>query len=209
MQHDGHEHQKARSKREGQRPMRVIMLAPPGAGKGTQGERIAARYGVPHIASGDLFREEAARKTPLGNTLSGYLESGDLVPDDVVIGLVMDRVVTAAEKDGGYVLDGFPRTLPQAEAAARIARETGVSAQAVLYLDAPQEVLIRRIAGRGAGRADDSAAVARHRLEVFHQYTEPLLDYYTGRGLVVHIDAAPPADEVSEQIFAALDRIAG
>lgn len=189
--------------------MRVIMLAPPGAGKGTQGERIAARYAVPHIASGDLFRDEVARQTPLGNTLRGYLESGDLVPDDVVLSLVMDRVVRAAENSGGYVLDGFPRTLPQAEAAAKIARETGASAQAVLYLDAPAEVLVGRIAGRGEGRADDSATVARHRLAVFHQYTEPLLDYYTGRGLVVHIDATPPVDEVSEQIFTALDRVAG
>jgi adenylate kinase len=189
--------------------MRVIMLAPPGAGKGTQGERIAARYGIPHIASGELFREEVARHTPLGNTLRRYVESGDLVPDDLVISLVMDRVVKAAESSGGFVVDGFPRTLPQAEAAAKIARETGTSAQAVLYLDAPPEVLISRIAGRGEGRADDSDAVARHRLAVYHEFTAPLLSYYTGRGLVVHIDATPPPDSVSEQIFAALDRIAG
>jgi adenylate kinase len=187
--------------------MRVIMLAPPGAGKGTQGERIAGRYGVPHISSGDLFRDEVARKTPLGNQLRGYLDTGDLVPDDLVLSLVMDRVVAAAEHDGGYVLDGFPRTLPQAEAAAGIARKTNTSAQAVLYLDAPAEVLIARVTGRGEHRADDSEAVARHRLQVYTEHTKPLLDYYTGRGLVITVDAAPPVEVVSEEIFKALDRI--
>jgi adenylate kinase len=116
--------------------MRVIMLAPPGAGKGTQSERIAARYGVPHISSGDIFREETAAGTPLGKQLRGYLDSGDLVPDDLVLTLIKGRVIAAARESGGYVLDGFPRTLAQAEAAAAIGRETKTSAQAVVYLDA-------------------------------------------------------------------------
>jgi adenylate kinase len=189
--------------------MRVVMLAPPGAGKGTQSERISARYGVPHIASGDIFREESARPTELGQRLRSYLEAGDLVPDDLVLSLIMDRVVEAAEKSGGYVLDGFPRTLRQAEAAAGMARETNVSAQAVIYLDAPPDVLIARIAGRGENRADDSAAVARHRLEVYAENTAPLVDYYTGRGLVTKVDASSPVDVVSQQIFAVLDRIKG
>ncbi len=187
--------------------MRVIMLAPPGAGKGTQGERIASRYGVPHISSGDLFRDEVARQTPLGNELRGYLDAGDLVPDDLVLSLVMDRVVAAAEHDGGYVLDGFPRTLPQAQAAAGIARETSTSAQAVLYLDAPADVLIARVTGRGEHRADDSEAVARHRLQVYTEHTKPLLEYYTRRGLVITVDASPPVEAVSEEIFKELDRI--
>jgi adenylate kinase len=187
--------------------MRVIMLAPPGAGKGTQGERIASRYGVPHISSGSLFRDEVARQTPLGAAVRRYLDAGDLVPDDVVLSLVMDRVTAAAERDGGYVLDGFPRTLPQAQAAAEIAARTNTSAQAVLYLDAPAEVLIARVAGRAEHRADDSEAVARHRLEVYTEHTKPLLEYYTGRGLVITVDAAQPVDAVSEEIFKALDRI--
>ncbi len=187
--------------------MRVIMLAPPGAGKGTQGERIAARYGVPHIASGDIFRDEVARQTPLGKELSGYLDRGDLVPDDLVLSLVKDRVVTAAEQSGGYVLDGFPRTLEQAEAAAGIGREANVSAQAVVYLDAPADVLIGRLTGRGEHRTDDSEAVARHRLAVYAEHTQPLVDYYAARGILVKIDAAGPIDVVSDEIFAALDRI--
>jgi benzoate membrane transport protein len=185
--------------------MRVVMLAPPGAGKGTQGERIAARYGVPHISSGDIFRAEVASGSPLGNRLRGYLDAGDLVPDDLVIELMTDRVIEAAQNEGGYVLDGFPRTLPQAEAAAEIARKAGVTAQVALYLDAPPEVLVARLTGRGENRTDDSAEVARHRLEVYAKSTQPLIDYYTGRGIVVRVDAAKPIDEVSEQIFAALD----
>jgi adenylate kinase len=187
--------------------MRVIMLSPPGAGKGTQGERISARYGVPHISSGEIFREEMARQTPLGTQLRGYLERGDLVPDDLVLSLIKDRVVAAAELDGGYVLDGFPRTLEQAEAAAGIGRETNTSAQAVVYLDAPTDVLVSRLAGRGENRADDSQEVARHRLEVYAEHTQPLADYYAARGILVKIDAASPVDDVSQQIFSALDRI--
>jgi adenylate kinase len=186
--------------------MRVIMLGPPGSGKGTQGERIAHRYGVPHISSGELFREEVAKQTETGKKLRGYLDAGDLVPDDLVLSLVMDRVL-AAEEEGGFVLDGFPRTLPQAQAAAKVARDANMSAQAVLYLEVPAEVLSERLADRGEGRADDTAQVARHRLEVYTEHTRPLVEYYTQRGIILRIDAAPPVDEVSEAIFAALDHI--
>lgn len=181
------------------------MLAPPGAGKGTQGERIAQRYGIPHISSGEMFREEVVRQSPRGKRLRAYLDTGDLVPDDLVLELVHDRIVRAARETGGYVLDGFPRTLPQAEAAAEIGRETGTSAQAVLYLDAPPDVLIERLAGRGENRADDSEEVVRHRLKVYSEYTKPLLDYYTERGMVVRIDASSSVDDVSQEIFRALD----
>jgi adenylate kinase len=188
--------------------VRVIMLAPPGAGKGTQGERIAARYDVPHISSGEIFREETARQSPMGARLRDYLEKGDLVPDDLVLELIRARIVTAARESGGYVLAGCPRTLPQAKAAAEIGRETGTGAQAVLYLDAPPEVLIERVAGRGESRADDSEDVVRHRLEVYTEYTRPLLDYYTERGIVIKINAAQSIDDVSQEIFSALDNYA-
>jgi adenylate kinase len=183
------------------------MLSPPGAGKGTQSDRIAARYGVPHISSGEIFREETARQTPLGKQLRGFLERGDLVPDDLVLSLIRDRVVAASRGSGGYILDGFPRNLAQAEAAAEIGRETSTSAQAVVYLDAPADVLIARLAGRGENRADDSADVARHRLEVYAEHTQPLVDYFAARGVLVKVDAAASVDAVSEQIFSALDRI--
>ena len=128
--------------------MRVLMLAPPGAGKGTQGERIAARYRVPHISSGDIFRAEVASDSALGKQLRGYVDAGDLVPDDLVIEMMTDRIIEAAQNEGGYVLDGFPRTLPQAEVTAEIARKAGVTAQVALYLDAPPEVLIARLISR-------------------------------------------------------------
>jgi adenylate kinase len=187
--------------------MRVILLAPPGAGKGTQGDRIASRYDVPHISSGDLFRQEVASGSKLGNQLRGYVEAGDLVPDNLVVQLIADRVIEAAAESGGYVLDGFPRTLPQAEAAAEIATKTNATAQAALHLDAPREVLIKRLAGRGQNRADDSEDVVRHRLEVYDKNTKPLIDYYGRRGIVIEIDAALSMDEVSKEIFRALDPI--
>jgi len=133
------------------------MLAPPGAGKGTQGERIAARYGVPHISSGDIFRDETARQTPLGKQLSAYLDRGDLVPDDLVLSLIKDRIVAAAKESGGYVLDGFPRNLAQAEAAAQFARETNTSAQAVVYLDAPASPAAARTARTTRRRSPGTA----------------------------------------------------
>ncbi|HEY6789566.1 MAG TPA: adenylate kinase [Trebonia sp.] len=187
--------------------MRVLMLAPPGAGKGTQGERIAARYKVPHISSGDIFRAEVASDSALGKQLRSYVDAGDLVPDDLVIEMMTDRIIEAAHNEGGYVLDGFPRTLPQAEVTADVARKAGVTAQVALYLEAPSEVLIARLTSRGENRSDDSEEVARHRLEVYAKSTQPLIDYYTGRGIVVRVDAARSIDEVSEQIFAALDPI--
>lgn len=188
--------------------MRVILLGPPGVGKGTQGERMAARYGVPHISSGDVFREEAAQDTDLGSRLRGYLDAGDLVPDDVVLDMVRDRITAVQQAGGGYILDGFPRTIPQAEAAASLGRSAGLPAQAVLYLDAPAEVLLARVAGRGENRSDDSVAVARHRLEVYAESTKPLLDYFALRGLVVTVNGAAPVDAVTEEIYAALDPIA-
>jgi adenylate kinase len=185
------------------------MLGPPGVGKGTQGELIASRYHVPHLSTGEMFRAESARDTPVGSSLRGYLESGNLVPDDVVLSLVMDGVIAAAKASGGYVLDGFPRTLPQAQAAAERERQAGIATQAVVYLHAPADVLIRRVVTRGEDRPDDSAEVARHRLAVYDEQTKPLLDYYTGRGIVIRVDAAPPAEEVSEQVFRALDQLEG
>jgi adenylate kinase len=164
---------------------------------------------VPHISSGEVFRQEVEKNSPLGQRLRGYLDAGDLVPDDLVLDILMERVVEAASNDGGYVLDGFPRTLPQAKAAFEMALNATakVTAQVVLYLDAPPEVLMERLTGRAEGRADDSVQIARHRLEVYAKSTQPLIDYYSERGIVVRVDATPPIDEVSREIFAALDKI--
>jgi adenylate kinase len=187
--------------------MRVIMLSPPGAGKGTQGERISARYGVPHISSGEIFRDETTRQTPLGKRLSGYLERGDLVPDDLVLSLIKDRVVAAAKKSGGYVLDGFPRTVDQAKAAFQVAQALGAEVQAAVHLDVPHEELVRRLLSRGRG-SDDTQEVIEHRLQVYLDNTVPLLDYYAGREWMFAVDGSQPPNAVHEEIVARLKKLA-
>ena len=185
--------------------MRLLLLAPPGAGKGTQGERLAARFGVRHIAAGDLLRAEARAGTPLGRQIAAVQERGDLVPDQIVLDVLTPAVVEAAAR-GGFILDGFPRTLPQATAAAELAARLGVTLHAAVYLYAPEEVLTQRLlarAGQG-GRSDDTADVIRHRLQVFAEMTGPLVSYYTERGILLAVDADQPPESVTADIEARL-----
>jgi adenylate kinase len=182
--------------------MRIVLLGPPGAGKGTQAARVACRFDAPHVATGDIFRANVAEGTELGRAAQEYMDRGDLVPDDVVIAMVMERL---AEEDcaGGFVLDGFPRTVNQAEALDR--RLAGLEAplHAVLCLEAAEEELLRRLAGRAAAlhRADDAEATIRHRLEVFAIKTRPLIDYYAHRGLLINVDAIGPIEVVTKRIL--------
>ncbi len=183
----------------------MLLLAPPGAGKGTQGERLAARHGVRHIAAGDLLRAEAQADTAAGREIAAYQARGDLVPDQIVLSALTPAVVEAAA-DGGYILDGFPRNLPQAIAAAELAARLSVTLDAVIYLYAPQEVLTRRLLDRASltGRADDVADVIGHRFRVFADTTGPLVPYYTERGILVAVDADQPPDSVTADIQARL-----
>jgi adenylate kinase len=185
--------------------VRLLLLAPPGAGKGTQGERLAAYYGVRHIAAGDLLRAEAQAGGPLGGEIAAYQARGDLVPDQVVLDVLTPVVVDAAAH-GGYILDGFPRNLAQATAAAEIAARLGVTLQAAIYLHAPDTVLMRRLLDRAdqGGRTDDRADVIRHRLEVFAETTGPLVPYYKERGILVAVDADQAPDSVFDDILAGL-----
>jgi len=185
--------------------VRLLLLAPPGAGKGTQGERLAARYGVRHIAAGDLLRAEAQAGGRLGREIAAHQARGDLVPDQVVLDVLTPAVVDAAAR-GGYILDGFPRTLAQATAAAQIAARLGVTLQAAVYMHAPDTVLTRRLldrAGEG-GRSDDRADVIRHRLEVFAETTGLLVPYYSERGILVAVNADQPPDSVTADIQSGL-----
>jgi adenylate kinase len=185
--------------------VRLLLLAPPGAGKGTQGERLAAWSGARHIAAGDLLRTQARAGERLGREIAAYQARGDLVPDQIVLD-VLTPAVTAAAAQGGYILDGFPRTLPQATAAAELAARLGVTLDAAVYLHAPDEVLTRRLldrAGQG-GRADDVADVIQHRLRVYAETTGPLVPYYTERGILVAVDADQPPDAVTAGIQARL-----
>jgi adenylate kinase len=183
----------------------VLLLAPPGAGKGTQGERLAAWSGARHIAAGDLLRAQARAGGPLGREINAYQARGDLVPDQIVLDVLTPAVTDAAAR-GGYILDGFPRTLPQATAAAELAARLGVTLDAAVYLYAPDTVLTRRLldrAGQG-GRADDVAEVIQHRLGVFAETTGPLVPYYTERGILVAVNADQPPDSVTAEIQARL-----
>jgi adenylate kinase len=185
--------------------LRLLLIAPPGAGKGTQGERLADRYGVRHIAAGDLLRAEAEAGGPLGREIAVYQARGDLVPDQVVLDVLTPVVVEAAAR-GGYILDGFPRSLPQATAAAELAARLGVTLQAAVYLYAPDAVLTRRMLDRASqgGRTDDTADVIRHRLELYAATTGPLVPYYKERGILVAVNADQPPDAVTADIQAGL-----
>ena len=185
--------------------MRVLLIGPPGAGKGTQAVRIAEHFDLAKIATGDLLREQVAKGTELGQVAKEYMDRGDLVPDDIVIEMTRDRMLEASE-EGGYVLDGYPRTLAQAEAAYRWALARGIPFDLTLYFEIEQEELLARLAGRAREehRSDDTEETVRHRLEVFANQTLPLADYYQRRGILVRINAVGPIDAISEEIFATL-----
>jgi adenylate kinase len=187
--------------------MRIVLVGPPGAGKGTQAGRIVDRFGGMHIATGDILRSNADRGTELGRTASRYMDRGELVPDDVMIEMVLERL---GEEDcaGGFVLDGFPRTVPQAEALGERLGELGRPLDAVVSLEVGEDELRDRLAARAEEQdraEDDDEGAIRRRLELFNRETEPLLDFYDGEGLLVSVEAEGDADEVSRRIAAALD----
>ena len=182
--------------------MRIVLLGPPGAGKGTQAARVACRFGAPHIATGDIFRASVAEGTELGRTAQEYMDRGDLVPDDVVIAMVAERLASD-DCQGGFVLDGFPRTVNQAEALDRRLAGLGTPLDVALSFDVTEEELLRRLAGRAAAqhRADDVEQTIRHRLEVFAVKTRPLIDYYRHRRLLTMVDGVGPIEEVTSRIL--------
>lgn len=186
--------------------MRLLLIGAPGAGKGTQAELLAKRFGITHISSGDLLRQHVKEQTSLGQTIKSYVDRGDLVPDGVVLDMLRKPVVAAAE-EGGYVLDGFPRTVAQAEAAFAVARTLGAEVQAAIQLDVPREELVRRLLSRGRG-SDDTEEVIEHRLQVYQENTVPLLEYYAGREWMFAVDGSQPPPAVHEDIVSRLKKIA-
>ena len=184
---------------------RVLLLAPPGAGKGTQGERLAERYKVPHLATGDLLRDHVAAATPVGVEAQGYMDRGELVPDDVVVRLILQRM--AEQQSDGFVLDGFPRTLRQAELAYEWGLKSGRTFDAVVSLLVPPDELVRRLLERGlaSGRSDDNEDTIRRRLGVYNAQTAPLLDYYRDRGILHEVEGTGDVDEVTERVVKAVD----
>jgi adenylate kinase len=185
--------------------MRLLLIGAPGAGKGTQAEKLSTRFNIAHISSGDLLRQHVREQTTLGQRIKEYVDAGDLVPDALVMDMLRKPVVAASEA-GGYVLDGFPRTVDQAKTAFETARELGVEVQAAVHLYVPDQELIRRLLARSRG-SDDTEDVIAHRLEVYQEKTIPLLEYYANREWMFSVDGTRSPDEVHEAIVSRLEKL--
>jgi adenylate kinase len=183
--------------------VRVVLLGPPGAGKGTQAVRLAEKLGIPHISTGELFRHNISEGTPLGVRAKHYLDAGELVPTSLTNDLVDDRL-NDDDVASGFILDGFPRTIDQAEALHDMLERRGLKLDAVLELRVPEEVLISRLMGRG--RADDTEDVIRNRFRVYRDETAPLLTYYENEHELKTVDAVGTLDEVFERAVQLLGR---
>ncbi|WP_371654206.1 MULTISPECIES: adenylate kinase [unclassified Streptomyces] len=213
--------------------MRIVLVGPPGAGKGTQAAFLAKNLGIPHISTGDLFRANISQGTDLGKQAKSYMDAGNLVPDEVTIGMAKDRMAQA-DAENGFLLDGFPRNVVQAEALDEALKADGLGLDAVLDLEVPEDEVVKRIAGRRIcrtdsahvfhvtynapktegvcdtcggelyQRGDDTEDTVRKRLEVYHSETEPIIDFYRAQGLVVTISALGKVDDVTERAMHAL-----
>lgn len=182
--------------------MRLLLVGAPGSGKGTQSTALASLYGVEHISSGEVLRVEARAGTPLGREVAAFQRRGDLVADQIVFDLVIP-VVAAAAARGGYILDGFPRTVSQAMEAFDVARRLDLTLDAAVYLNVPEPVLLQRLMSRA--RPDDTEEVIKHRLEVFAETTRPLIAYYRQqRGILVEVDGDQPPEAITAEIQARL-----
>ena len=186
--------------------MNLLVLGPQGSGKGTQAKRISAAHGIPHVSTGDMFREAIAAGTELGRRVEPILASGDLVPDDLTVALIRERLSEQDARDG-FVLDGFPRNLAQAEALDGMLAEIGRGLDAVLFFDLSDELAVERIRGRALdeGRDDDTPEAIGRRLAIYHEQTEPVVERYRATGKLVPLHAARSIEEVSTEIETALD----
>jgi adenylate kinase len=187
--------------------VRILLIAPPGAGKGTQGAVISAHFHVPRIATGDLLRDHVARGTEIGRAAKSHIDSGELVPDEIILAIVREAAIAVKAAGGGYVLDGVPRTIEQARAIFRIAQELDLTADVALHLDVDDQEVIRRLLARAAveHRSDDTREIIQRRLRLYHRVTAPILAWYAQRGILLSIDAARPVEVVTHAVLAALE----
>lgn len=188
------------------RQIRLLIIGPPGAGKGTQAARIVERYGVPWISTGDIFRANIKAGTQLGQRVSALIEAGKLVPDDLTNEIVADRL-RRDDVENGFLLDGYPRTVDQVHALDGVLQSDARALDAVVLLEADTDVVVERLLKRAEieGRVDDTEEVIRHRQEVYAEQTQPLVELFETRGILAAVDGLGSVDEVTERIFAALD----
>ena len=188
--------------------MNLLLLGPQGSGKGTQAARISAEYGIPHVSTGDMFRAALAADSELGRRIKPMYEAGELIPDDLTVELIEERLAEDDARDG-FALDGFPRNLAQAEALDRMLDAIGRELDAVLFFDAPDEVVRRRVLGRARdeGRTDDTAEALERRLAIYHEQTVPVVERYRATGKLVPLHAERPVNEVFAEIQHALDQV--
>jgi adenylate kinase len=184
---------------------RIILIGPPGAGKGTQAARLAERLAIPAISTGDIFRANVAQQTELGRTAQRYMDAGEYVPDEVTNAMVADRL-GSADAAAGFLLDGYPRTEAQVGELDRMLADADVAIDAVVELTADTDELVSRLLGRAAeqGRSDDTESVIRRRLEVYGEQTAPLVGVYEARGLLVRVDGLGSVDDVTARLLSAL-----
>jgi adenylate kinase len=189
--------------------VRLVLVGPPGAGKGTQAEFIAAHLAVPKISTGDIFRANVSQGTPLGVEAKRYMDAGDYVPDEVTNLMVRDRI-DEEDANPGFLLDGYPRTLAQVEELDGMIKHTGHALDAVVVLTVDPDEIVQRLLQRAQveGRADDTEDVIRRRQELYTEQTEPLIDVYRNRGILIEVDGMGEVDDVTSRIFDALDVVA-
>ena len=187
--------------------MRLVLLGPPGSGKGTQATRLKEKLGIAHISTGDMLRAEIAAGTELGKQAKTVMDAGNLVSDDILLGMLESRL-TQADVAKGFILDGYPRNVAQANAMDGLLAKIGQPLDAVVQLDVATELLVDRIAGRAKeqGRADDNPEAVRQRLQVYNEQTAPVVDFYAGRGTLARVDGVGELDEIEARIDALLAR---
>jgi len=179
--------------------MIIIIFGPPGAGKGTQAKKLAEEYDITQLSTGDMFRYNIKNETEIGKRVKSILDAGDLVPDEVVVEMV-EQELKKPKYQNGYILDGFPRTVEQAEALDALLEKRGESLNSFIMLEVPEEELVKRILSRGEGRSDDTEEGVKKRLEVYREETKPVKNYYEKKGLVTYIDGVGSIDKIFERI---------
>ena len=191
--------------------LNIVLFGAPGSGKGTQSAKLIDHYGLYHISTGELLRDHIKRGTPLGKTADSYISKGQLIPDELMIDILDDVLDKEAAAKKGVVFDGFPRTIPQAEALKKLLKKRGTDLHAVVGLEVPEDELIKRMISRGreTGRADDNLDTIKNRLDVYHKQTLPLRDYYTKEGKYLGVDGSGIVDEIFHDIRSQLEKKTG